>query len=70
MNGKSKNSAQSRPDSDAAALRSAFITDALVARRKALSSEMAHAADEVHAYLRQRVMGESVGRPELVPWRK
>lgn len=54
----------------AAEQRAGFIADALAARREALSSGKAHAADDVHDYLRERASGKAVSRPKAKPWQK
>ena len=54
----------------AAEQRAGFIAAALDSRREVLASGNAYAADDVHTYLRQRVSGQSVARPEAKTWRK
>ncbi|HZW50336.1 MAG TPA: CopG family transcriptional regulator [Rudaea sp.] len=58
-----------RTASDAAAKRAEFIAQAVAARRDALRSGKGYAADDVHAYLRQRLRGAKVRKPGLKAWR-
>ena len=50
-------------------LRATFVADALAARTAMLQSGQGYAADEVHAYIRNRVSGKKSARPKAKPWR-
>jgi hypothetical protein len=58
-----------RAAADAATRRAAFVAQARAARRDALRSGKGYAADDVHAYLRQRLRGAKARKPELKAWR-
>jgi len=48
--------------------RKAFVADALAAEKEVERSGKAYPADEVHRYLRARVAGKKVKRPQLTRW--
>lgn len=48
--------------------RAGFIADAMVARQDMLSSGNGYAATDVHSYLKARLAGKHVTRPEPKPW--
>ena len=54
----------------AAEQRQAFVASALDSRREFQESGAAFAAEDVHAYLRAKVNGQSVAKPEAKSWRK
>jgi predicted transcriptional regulator len=51
-------------------LRRAFISEAVAARPKALSSGEGLAAADVHNYVAARVRGDRTARPKVRRWRK
>ena len=53
----------------AAAARAKFVAEAEAARNAMLRSNTGYAADEVHAYLRQRAVGAKSGKPKAKSWR-
>lgn len=53
----------------AAERRAAFVAEAQAARAEALESGKGFDADDVHAWLRARAQGQSVGRPKARTWR-
>lgn len=54
----------------AAERRAAFVDEAMAARNDMLLSGTGYPADDVHAYLEDRLRGEGVSRPKAVSWRK
>ena len=54
---------------DAAERRCRFIADAQVALAETRASGKGYPAEEVHAYLRQRIAGEKPTLPEAASWR-
>jgi hypothetical protein len=50
--------------------RSEFVAQALKARTQMLETGQGHDADDVHAYLRERVGNKTAPTPALKPWRK
>lgn len=50
--------------------RAQFVAGAVVARAEAVESGEGYAAEDVHAYLRAKVHGQSVGKPKATAWRK
>jgi len=52
----------------AAERRNQFVAEALAARDALLEAGQGYAADEVHAYLKERVAGKATPRPEIKPW--
>jgi predicted transcriptional regulator len=59
-----------RQAADAVEQRSQFVAQALAARAEMLQSGAGHDADEVRAYLRQRLGNEKTKRPDAKSWRK
>ena len=53
----------------AAENRAGFVADALAARETMLKTGKGYAADEVHAYLRNRIGGKPAKRPKAKSWR-
>jgi hypothetical protein len=53
----------------AAEVRAQFVADAEAARKAMLKSGAGYDADDVHAYLRQRIAGNKSGRPKAKTWR-
>jgi predicted transcriptional regulator len=53
----------------AAERRASFVAEALAARSAMLDSGQGYDADDVHAYLRNRVSGKKSARPKAKPWR-
>lgn len=53
----------------AAELRATFLADALAERTAMLQSGQGYAAEEVHAYLRNRASGKKPAKPKAKPWR-
>jgi predicted transcriptional regulator len=49
--------------------RASFVAEALAARTAMLDSGRGYDADDVHAYLRNRVSGKKSVRPKAKPWR-
>jgi hypothetical protein len=45
------------------------VAEALAARSTMLDSGQGYDADEVHAYLQNRVSGKKSARPKAKPWR-
>ncbi len=58
-----------RQAATAAEVRAQFVADADAARKAMLKSGTGYDADEVHAYLRQRIDGNKSGRPKAKNWR-
>jgi predicted transcriptional regulator len=58
-----------RQAASAAEVRAQFVADAEAARKDMLKSGTGYDADEVHAYLRQRIAGNRSGRPKEKAWR-
>jgi hypothetical protein len=54
---------------EAAERRYRFIAEAQLALAETRASGEEHLAEEVHAYLRQRIAGEKPVPPEAVSWR-
>lgn len=52
----------------AAEQRARFVAEAKAARKAMLKSGSGHDADEVHAYLRQRVTGRKATAPKARSW--
>lgn len=48
--------------------RAAFLADAEAARQETLAGGLTYEADSVHAYIRDRVNGAEVSRPQGKPW--
>ena len=48
----------------------AFVEDALAAHQEMLASGLGFDADEVHAYIASRTVGESPARPKARTWRE
>lgn len=59
-----------RQAADAVEQRSQFVAQALAARAEMLESGVGHDADDVRAYLRQRIGDEQAKRPDAKSWRK
>lgn len=53
----------------AAEKRAGFVAEALAAREAMLKTGKGYAADEVHAYLRNRIAGKAAKRPKAKSWR-
>lgn len=53
----------------AARKRSAFVADALAARRDVMESGKAYAAEEVHEYIRKCAQGKPTAKPKARNWR-
>lgn len=53
----------------AAEQRAKFVAEALAARKTTLARGQGYDADEVHAYLRNRVAGKKSPRPKAKSWR-
>jgi len=53
----------------AAEQRASFVAEALAARSAMLDHGQGYDADEVHAYLQNRVSGKKSARPKAKPWR-
>jgi len=53
----------------AAERRAGFVADALAAREAMLKTGKGYAADEVHAYLKERAGGKPSKRPKAKSWR-
>lgn len=49
--------------------RAQFVADAVASRNEAVQSGSGYAAEDVHAYLRARVQGESTQKPKAKTWR-
>lgn len=49
--------------------RARFVADAQAARDAMLASGQGYDADEVHAYLRDRLSGRTPSQPKAKPWR-
>lgn len=49
--------------------RAQFVADAVVSRQEAVKSGKGYAAEQVHAYLRDRVQGKSARKPRAKTWR-
>lgn len=49
--------------------RAQFVADAIASREEAVESGKGYAAEEVHAYLRDRVQGKSTRKPRAKSWR-
>jgi predicted transcriptional regulator len=58
-----------RQAATAAEIRALFVAEAEAARKAMLKSGTGYDADEVHAYLRQRVAGTKSARPKAKAWR-
>jgi predicted transcriptional regulator len=59
-----------REAATAAEKRAQFVADAAASREDMLKSGKGYAAEDVHAYLRARVRGESAPKPKARAWRK
>jgi predicted transcriptional regulator len=59
-----------REAATAAEKRAQFVADAVASREGMLKSGKGYAAEDVHAYLRARVRGESAPKPKAKAWRK
>lgn len=59
-----------RQAADAVEQRSQFIAEAQAARAEMLQSGLGHDANEVRAYLRERLANDQATRPDTKPWRK
>ena len=53
----------------AAEQRASFLAEARAARASAIKSGKGFDADEVHAYLRDRIAGKKTARPKAKSWR-
>lgn len=53
----------------AAEQRASFVAEAEAARKSMLKSGNGYRADDVHAYLRDRVAGKKPARPKAKSWR-
>lgn len=51
-------------------IRAQFVEEALAARSEMLESGAGYEANEVRAYLRQRLRDKDTPRPSAKPWRK
>lgn len=49
--------------------REQFVAGAVAARAEAVESGEGYAAEDVHAYLRAKVHGQSVDKPQATVWR-
>ncbi|WP_298013731.1 CopG family transcriptional regulator [uncultured Castellaniella sp.] len=49
--------------------RAQFLEQAKAARQQMLDTGLGYAADDVHAYLRERAAGAPAKRPKAHPWR-
>lgn len=49
--------------------RARFIADAVASREEAIKSGEGYAADDVHAYLRDRAQGKPASKPKAKSWR-
>lgn len=59
-----------RQAADAVEQRSHFVAQAQAARAEMLQSGLGHDANDVRTYLRQRITGKQVDRPDAKPWRE
>jgi predicted transcriptional regulator len=59
-----------RQAADAVEQRSEFVAQAMAARAEMLKDGLGHDADEVRAYLRQRISDKQTSKPGAKPWRK
>ena len=55
--------------SGAAETREKFLADAVIARRSTVSTGKGYDADDVHKWMRKRVVGKKASRPKAVAWR-
>lgn len=54
---------------DAAERRAEVVSAAVAARKSAVRSAKGYAADEVHAYIKQRLASRKAARPKVRSWR-
>lgn len=47
-----------------------FVARAAAARERSIQTNQGYAADEVHAWLRNKVNGAAAARPQPRPWQK
>jgi len=59
-----------RQAAEAVERRANFVDEALAARAEMLDSGMGHRADDVRAYLRDRLVNSSAKKPAAKLWRK
>jgi predicted transcriptional regulator len=59
-----------RQAADAVEQRAQFVGEALAARADMLESGQGYEADDVRAYLRERLVNAKANKPAAKPWRK